>query len=231
MKRIMVAIALGALSSSAIFAVGACTGPNTTNGGNTLTIYDSMPSGGDINNVVISNGTLLPVDTIGTCVVAGSTFSNFQVDAGVGFANNTPFNLGLTVTTNQATFQYTNLGTGEIELFFQVSPGITFLTLDNGTSTTITENVCSASITSPPPNTTCQSGTQLAQLMTNGQGNSTDGPVSIGSVTTDFIVKDITGGGSNTDNFGSSGVPEPMSLSLMGIGLLGIGLLGRRARG
>lgn len=227
-RRMIAAIALGALGSSAVFAAGACTGPNTTNGGNTLNIYDSLSSGGDINSVVISNGTLLPVDTTGTCVVAGFTFSNFQVDAGVGFANNTPFNLSLTIAANEATFQYTNLGAGDIELFFQLSPGLMFLTLQNGTSTAISENVCSAGILSPP-NSTCPMGTQLAQLTTNGQGNSIDGPILIGSATTDFIVKNITGGGDNTDSF-ASGVPEPMSLSLMGLGLLGIGLLGRRAR-
>jgi hypothetical protein len=224
----MAAIALAALSSSAVFAAGACTGPNTTNGGNTLNIYDSLASGGDLNSVLISNGTLLPVDATGTCVVAGFTFSNFQVDAGVGFANNTPFNLSLTISGGQATFQYTNLGVGGIELFFQINPGLGFLTLQNGTSTTITENVCSAAIVSPP-NTTCPLGTQLAQLTTNGQGNSIDGPVLIGAATTDFVVKSITGGGDNTDSF-ASGVPEPMTLSLMGLGLLGIGLLGRRAR-
>ncbi len=223
MRRVLAAMALCALSSSGLFAAGACTGA-TSNGGNTLTIYSSAPSGGDINNATISNGQLLTLDSVGNCVVAGSTFSNFQVDGGVGFVGTIPFDLGLTVVGGtQAQFNYTNLGNGDIELFFQASPGITQLTLEDGSATSITENVCSAALSAP--NTTCPSTTQLAQLNTNGTGQSIDGPVSIGSVSTDFIVETITGGGNNTQGIGS-GVPEPMTLSLMGIGLLGIGFLG-----
>jgi hypothetical protein len=43
---------------------------------------------------------------------------------------------------------------------------------------------------------------------------------------TDFVYKDVNG----VSEFAQTVVPEPMTLSMMGIGLLGLGLLRRRAR-
>ncbi len=245
MKRILVAIAITAMSSSAIFAAGACTGPNaTTPGGTTgeLDIYGSGVSGADINNASVSNGTILPVDTIGTCTVNGAVFSNFQVVTNtITGPQPTGFNLALAViggTTAQFTYSVTGADVlNDFELFYQIGgggalgSGVTSMTLNGESSTQTTEFICSAASANPAnPQTGCPNGTTLGQLTSNIAAEQ-QGPVTFGSVVTDFVNKDIQGGSEVQQQPGSvSGVPEPMTLSLLGVGLLGIGLLGRRAR-
>jgi hypothetical protein len=45
---------------------------------------------------------------------------------------------------------------------------------------------------------------------------------------TDIIVKDVNGGSELYQTPGTSSIPEPMTLSLVGGSLLGLGFLGRR---
>jgi hypothetical protein len=250
MRPFLVATALCALSSSAVFAANVCTGPGAPGGGvpgtlGYLQIYGSGSTGADINNVTAQSGQVLAVDTTGSCLVNGTTFSNFQVVTSTIL--NTPpatgFNLSLTVSgtapnNENAGFSYSSVSPGvvqDLELFYQITNlTASTMTLSSGSASAVTEYICGApTLVSGSPVTGCPNGDPLTPggLPLTTIGAQTDGPVTIGSATIDYVDKDITGGSEVfQDPNVSGGVPEPMSLSLMGIGLLGIGLLGRRAR-
>jgi hypothetical protein len=99
-------------------------------------------------------------------------------------------------------------------------------------SSQIQERVCTVSVTQSG---FC-GGVQLGpDLVANG--GSTAGPSVFAGNSTVWIWKDINIQNVSTDHissfdqaFSSSGVPEPMTFSMMGVGLLGLGLLGRRLR-
>lgn len=225
MNKFTKVLALSAFGLTGIYASGVCTstGGGVANGGQALVIYNSLSSGGDFNNITMSNGVTLAQDTLGTCTIGSITFSNFQV-SGVGpFNLNTPFFFEAQIDpTAGIDFTYTNLNGADIELEFEVSPGVTVAILNNGTSTSVTENICS---NNPGlPGTTCTSLLPGGTLNSNSLNPSVIGAVTPNSV--DWVLKDITGGSDVNQVFG----PEPMTMSLMGAGLLGLGLIGRKLR-
>lgn len=179
------------------------------------------------------------------------TFNNFQVipggggitDLTVGITSynltggnvNLQFSIGQIVGTPTAgdfklLYQVNGPTTG-VDLHFQgsqLTPG----SLDN---VTITEVACTEAFAN---NTTCN-GTTLANLIGSSFGNTvnlsqsfdffTGGAVS--EADTVFIKKDIQFNNAALSEFTNShAVPEPLTLSMMGLGLLGVGLLGRRRR-
>jgi hypothetical protein len=211
MRKIFVAMAL---STAGLYAAGACDGGTT----NVVNVY---------TDVTLTPGTVLSADSADSCVVGGSVFSNFQVVGGAGTDFVSPgdgFSLSVDVTSaNTAEFLFTNLGTGDIELYYTAVGGFLQMTLNANSTTAITEVICGTPYAVPSSN--CAS--PLNQTSPFGV-TSTDTVAStmVTAAAEDYIVKDITGG----SEFTQSIAPEPMTLSLVGAGLLGLGILGRKLR-
>ncbi len=216
MKRFLLVCAAGALASLAAFASDMCT--------NSGMIYTSA---------ALSFGGLLNTSTT-TCTVDGFTFSNFDVLGGTGFATGDTFSIGAIVDTpNPGDLQFTYsednstgspITVGDFLFTYTLTPGTYSMILYDGTAGTITENVCSSVVGTYGDSSTC-SGTPLNNmaLVTSSMGPTT----AYSSVTfnpTDVVVKDVAGG----SEFAQSMVPEPMTMSLLGIGLVGLGIVGRK---
>jgi hypothetical protein len=193
---------------------------------------------------VITDGNSV-VDSSFTC--GGLSFSNFsEVDAG-GSSTPTPWTGYFNLVTAGAGGGVVNLGfnpnltptttaTSDLWFFFTVSgAGLDQVDLSvNGVGASVSETICSAAFTA---NGTC-TGTVLTSLGNTGATNKLSG--TFGPVSTIYIFKDIKVGGVGTDpghltSIGQSfhattTVPEPATLSMMGLGLLGLGLIGRRRK-
>ena len=204
------------LSSATAFATSIC-----SNSTDTISIY---------SNVSLADGVNLAPDTTDSCTVNGITFSNFSISGGAGTNFTSDFSFDVVVDSNgDVNFHYSNLDGGDIELYFEVTGGMTSDDLEVGTASDITEVVCSTTFSAP--NSTCL-GTVLNQ--TSPFNVASSGPTSVTSLitpeATEYVVKDVDGGSEFTESAGGSTVPEPMTLSLMGAGLLGLGMFGRRLR-
>jgi hypothetical protein len=170
----------------------------------------------------------------------GLTFSNFSA---TDFGNSN----GVFVTLGDANFDsatgYVNLTFSpnllnvqafqDFHLFFTVTGAINGIDLSvGGALASINERACKNGVLVSGNCTTGED--QLASLI-NSSG-ATNVSASFAQNTSTFIYKDIghqVGGDltSFTQSFHTSTVPEPMTLSMMGIGLLGLGLARRKQMG
>jgi hypothetical protein len=182
-----------------------------------------------IGMTIVSDATFNNGDTTSSafsCQLGSFVFSNFSVTANTGFpdpmSTGTPFNLTVGSHTTSDTLSFgANLSAGQdVELLFQISPGITGMTLQAGPGGGVSEIICSVQ---PSGIGTCPQGTVLGTGAVSGGGTTFFAVLPAG---TDFVYKDVNG----VSEFAQTVVPEPMTLSMMGIGLLGLGLLRRRAR-
>ena len=181
------------------------------------------------------------------CTIGGLEFSNFV-------ANNASNSTGLTVNLVGASIangfvtlvfnpNMSLTGAQDILLFFTVTGGINQIDLQNGGSsgTSILERACSTPVT---VSGACDDPShQLGSAIVAGGGGANVFSSTFTLTSPVYIFKDIQ----KSAGFGTEGsplqhlssfsqsfhtaVPEPMTLSMMGIGLLGLGLARRRQQG
>ena len=188
-----------------------------------------------------------------TCSVTGASlvFSNFSVSPSAGFSSgsvtvgigNSGVGTGVVGNDVNVVFQIQGgAGTGDILLIYEVTGGMTGIDLgftatplSDGGSVTVTEIACDSSgVTAAGCN-----GTQFANIggMSTGSIVSQSTTFASGVQGTVWIKKDIDYNDALMSEVLNSQiipsidpVPEPVTLSLVGVGLLGIGLLARRLR-
>ena len=213
----------------------------TQTAGATPATCASLISGGGGNVNVDPGGTGSSI----LCTFDGLTFSNFQYSVAGGTGAPAIDLDGLFIVNNEAVLEFNpNLGAGlitDLHFTFQVSgSGIFDASLVNeGNNSVIQEIDCSTGTGLPG---FCPEGDQIWNVTSTNNtllsctfSTGCDGTNQTGQSTFDRISvwKDIgiAEGGSNSNFFEdfSAGVPEPMTLSLMGAGLLGLGFL-RRAK-
>ena len=173
-----------------------------------------------LSSGTFTNGDLL-VDNVDVCNAGAFTFTNFNVFANAGFTSPTSFDFTVYEQPNGISFGFTNLGSKDILIAYTVTPGLSGMILSASTAT-VTESICSISYDiTTHTDCTFNGGTPL------GSGGITGGGTTFISVSpngSNFVVKDITGGSEVSQTV----IPEPMTLSLVGLGLLGLGFSGRR---
>ncbi len=173
-------------------------------------------------------GTLLN-DASDVCTIAaGESFTNFSVFMASGFGSTPTQSFSLTVSVNgdQLIFVTPTLIGEDIEVYFKTTPGITQVVLGTGPADSAVEGICAGLPNESVGSEVCPGS---APFLNNSVLSSTNGSTSTSTVQAsaiDWFIKDDSGGSQFTQNF----IPEPMTLSLMGIGLLGLGLLGRRLK-
>src|SRR5262249_22054963 len=169
------------------------------------------------NNFVVSPSAGLSTATVGTNATDTKTVGNTAFLA---------FQIGGLTWTGP-------VGFGDILMTYAVTGGIQGVDLmlqatqvTNGGSMTITEVVCNV----PFVSTLCP-GTTLANISITSSGGVATNNASFAATGLVYIKKDIQFNGATSSelvNSHTSPVPEPMTLSLMGLGLIGLGLIGRR---
>jgi hypothetical protein len=163
------------------------------------------------------------------CSIGSYTFSNFYV---FGQTINTPFVSGVNgfnfSVSNPGTgvleLDYSNIGTSDIQVSFQISPGVVGMTL-KGVTSQVTEVICAtpASNSAANNNAGCSPAINSSPLFVTVGGSAFS---AVTAANKDYVFKDILGGSENQQVL----TPEPVTFSLMGVGLLGLGLIGRRIR-
>lgn len=208
-------IAMGAVASASTVN---CTSPAITNVVTQLDGTNACFVTG-ASNILFSNFTVSPTTaTIGintdpnvTKVANGNVYLGFQVS-------------GLQSLTTDVLLNYVVTGGIQgIDLSFQASPG------QGGGNVTITEIACKVAFTL---GVCAGEGNTLANLVVISNGNAAFGSSTFAGTGTVYIKKDIQFNNASMSDFvNSHAVPEPMTLSMMGIGLLGLGLARRRQQG
>ena len=128
--------------------------------------------------------------------------------------------------------------TADTFLFYQVNGPISGVDLGFQAPNSTTGNVhifeTACKVAFDPTFRTCVgAGNTLANFDLVSNGNPVSNIVTFAQQSQIFIKKDIQFNGDTLSDFANThltGVPEPMTLSLVGAGLLGLGLAGRRFR-
>ena len=187
----------------------------------------TLASGNVSNGTLFSDVGVFGGTTPDACTAYGLTFSNFSVYINSGFPTSPstlPFSMTVAFQADGSVIFGSNIIPGQdINLQYKIVSGISGEILSSGgsTGTGVTENVCSTQQTFPGG--TCN-GVTLGSGFVNASGSI---PIVIAANSVDWIFKDVSG----TSAFTEKVVPEPMTLSMMGIGLLGLGLMRRRQQG
>jgi hypothetical protein len=219
---LIVAAAVGSAAPACTTVLG--TDVTTLNAGGGCTMDGLL-----FNNFVVlkaSGGTgLSEIDLVNATEVGGDVTLNFNPNLGLGTGGNTISDLHFAFTVSGPLFG-SNLGTG-------------------GNNASISEQICGII---SDINGQCLTANQLFNAVAlAGQLDVCVGNVSSGTGTTsvchfgagvpegwvfkNISVNDVSS--SHLTSFNESfqtGVPEPMTLSMMGIGLLGLGLIARRRK-
>jgi hypothetical protein len=194
----------------------------------------------------------VPVNVVGLTVTCGGlTFSNFTV-TDFGGAPNPVINLvgatfsnGVAVLTFNPNLVVTAGNLADLRFSFSVLGGINQIDLGvGGSRATIVESVCTGTFDSGGACSGTPLSSATATSLTPNQpifGT----PSTFALTSPAYIYKDISVDGRTGNVFGAAdagalsgftqsfhtAVPEPMTLSMMGLGLLGLGLVRRRQQG
>jgi hypothetical protein len=176
------------------------------------------------------------------CDAGGLNFSNFSVSSqplGMTVSlsavdTSVPGKVNLGFLVGGFNFTLPTNPTPDLQLVYEVKGPVNgvFNTFGGSNGTNIVETVCDSA---GAFGGACK-GTQLGQLV-NGSPNGNPS-ISFGTQGDIWIIKDIGVSQGFTGNIGisgfangtTSGVPEPMTLSMMGAGLLGLSLISRRRK-
>lgn len=182
-----------------------------------------------------------------TCAINNLTFSNFQFNSSAlgGATTPTPASVGVVVITTAGNegFRF-NPGflegpgeTQDVTLGFLVTaaPGTTIDDLFigfNGTggTTNFTETYCSDGFLTGTCGQFAINGGTVNQHITITPTDHLWITKDFGAHCTSGVAGCVATISAVTNQYSNSAVPEPASLSMMGLGLLGLGLIGRRKR-
>lgn len=194
--------------------------------------FCSAGGGYQILNQVVTNGQVFTGTGLFTgsdgCTIGGLDFSNWQIRPNTGYAGagaNLNITVGVDGTGALSIASNMSVAAGDdVEIEFSVTNGTLSDFLSVGGGGGVNEIVCSNQMAISVGSCAAVGGTTLGSGSVGGPTSST--LINLTAAGTDWVFKDISGASEVSQQF----IPEPMTLSLMGVGLLGLGLIGRRLR-